>query len=70
MSNILTNLIPDLYQGLDEVSRELVGFIPSVARNSSAERAAIGENIYVPISTALSSADVVPGMQVPEPADC
>lgn len=69
MSNILTNLIPDLYQGLDEVSRELVGFIPSVARNSSAERAAIGENIYVPISTALSSADVVPGMQVPEPAD-
>lgn len=69
MSNILTNLIPDLYQGLDEVSRELVGFIPSVARNSSAERAAIGENVYVPISTALSSADVVPGMQVPEPAD-
>ena len=69
MSNILTNLIPDLYQGLDEVSRELVGFVPSVARNSSAERAAIGENIYVPISTALSSADVVPGMQVPEPAD-
>lgn len=69
MSNILTNLIPDLYQGLDEVSRELVGFIPSVARNSSAERAAIGENVYVPISTALTSSDVQPGMQVPEPED-
>lgn len=69
MSNILTNLIPDLYQGLDEVSRELVGFIPAVARNSSAERAALGENIYVPISTALKSADVVPGMNVPEPDD-
>lgn len=69
MVNVLTNLIPDLYQGLDEVSRELVGFIPSVARNSSAERAALGENVYVPISTALQSADVVPGMIVPEPAD-
>lgn len=69
MANILTNLIPDLYQGLDEVSRELVGFIPSVARNSSAERAALGQSVYVPISTELSSADVVPGMQVPEPTD-
>lgn len=69
MANVLTNLIPDLYQGLDEVSRELVGYIPSVARNSSAERAALGENVYVPISTALSSSDVVPGMTVPEPTD-
>lgn len=69
MANVLTNLIPDLYQGLDEVSRELVGFIPSVARNSSAERASLGENVYVPISTALSASDVVPGMTVPEPTD-
>lgn len=69
MANVLTNLIPDLYQSLDEVSRELVGFIPSVARNSSAERAALGENVYVPISTELKSYDVTPSMTVPEPAD-
>ena len=69
MANTLTKLIPTLYQGLDEVSRELVGLIPSVARNSSAERAALGENVYVPLSTALSAVDVAPSMVVPEPAD-
>lgn len=67
MANILTPFIPDLYQALDEVSRELVGFIPSVARNSSAARAAVGENVIVPISTALQSKDCSPAMQVPEP---
>lgn len=69
MPNVLTNLIPDLYQGLDVVSRELVGCIPSVARNSSAERAAVGEAVIVPISVPGSAADVSPAMQVPEPAD-
>lgn len=69
MANILTPFIPDLYQALDEVSRELVGFIPSVARNSSAARAAVGENVIVPISTALQSKDCSPAMQVPEPDD-
>lgn len=67
MVNVLTPFIPDLYQALDEVSRELVGFVPSVARNSSAARAAVGENVIVPVSTALQSKDCSPAMQVPEP---
>jgi hypothetical protein len=69
MSNILTKLIPDLYQNLDEVSRELTGFLPSVARNSSAVRAALGESVIVPVSTAMESGDVTPSMNVPEPED-
>lgn len=69
MTNVLTPFIPDLYQALDEVSRELVGFVPSVARNSSAARAAVGENVIVPVSTALQSKDCSPAMQVPEPND-
>lgn len=69
MANVLTPFIPDLYQALDEVSRELVGFVPSVARNSSAARAAVGENVIVPVSTALQSKDCSPAMQVPEPND-
>lgn len=69
MANVLTPFIPDLYQALDEISRELVGFVPSVARNSSAARAAVGENVIVPVSTALQSEDCSPAMQVPEPEE-
>lgn len=69
MANILTKFIPDLYQAMDEVSRELVGFIPSVARNSSATRAALNESVIIPISQASSASDVAPAMTVPEPSD-
>lgn len=69
MGNVLTKMIPDLYQALDVVSRELVGFIPSVARNSSAERAAVNEDIIVPVSVPHSLVDVAPAMAVPEPSD-
>lgn len=69
MSNVLTKMIPDLYQALDVVSRELTGFIPSVARNSNAERAAVNEDIIVPVSVPHSLVDVAPSMTVPEPSE-
>lgn len=69
MSNVLTKLIPDLYQAIDEVSREVSGYIPSVARNSSAERVAIGESVIVPISPTMSVSDCSPSMSIPEPSD-
>lgn len=69
MANVLTPFIPMLYESLDKVSRELVGFIPSVARNSSAERAAVGQSIMIDVSTAAVLKDVTPSMQVPEPDD-
>lgn len=68
-ANTLTGLIPDLYAGLDVVSRELVGVIPAVMRNASAERAAVGENVSYPISPALASANIAPAMVPPEPTD-
>lgn len=65
--NILTGLIPDLFAGLDVVSRELVGFIPSVARNSTAERAAVGEPVKYPITPAANISNITPAMAIPEP---
>jgi len=68
-ANTLTGLIPALYAGLDIVSRELVGFIPAVTRNVSAERAAVNQTVTFPIVPPATLDDVQPQMIIPEPAD-
>lgn len=68
-ANTLTRLIPELYAALDVVSRELVGMVPSVQRNASAERAAVGQNVVWAIAPQLGTFNVTPAMTVPEPAD-
>ena len=65
-NNTLTNLIPDAYAALDVVSRELTGFIPSVARDSRADMVAVGQtlrSIVAPVNA--SGADIVPAMSIP-----
>lgn len=57
-TSTLTNLIPDLYAALDVVSRELVGFIPAVSRDSTAERAAVDEDVRIPVTTSESASDI------------
>lgn len=69
MANTLTNLIPDLYEALDVVSREMVGFIPAVNRDSSVERAALNENVRVPITAAATTANNTPGTTAPDTGD-
>lgn len=61
MSNTLTGLIPTLYEALNVVSREMVGFIPGVTRDSKASRAAKGQTVRVPIAEAGALEDVTPG---------
>lgn len=67
--NTLTNLIPRLYEGLDVVSRELTGFIPSVARSANAERAAVGQSVTYHIAPAMAAFNVTPAMAIPETDD-
>lgn len=69
MANTLTSLVPDLYEALDVVSRELVGFIPSVTLDASAARAALNENIRIPITPAAAAEDVTPGQLPPDDGD-
>lgn len=68
-ANSLTNLLPDLFAGVDVISRELVGFTPSVFRNSAAARAAVGESVRYHIAPPANVVNVTPAMAVPEPTD-
>ena len=69
MSNTLTNLIPTLYEAADVVSRELVGFIPAVTRDSTAERVALNQPVNIPVVGAISTANITPGVTAPNDGD-
>ena len=69
MANTLTNLFPTIYEALDIVSREMIGFIPAVARDTSAERAALNQSILVPITQAQAAQDIAPAVIPPDTGD-
>lgn len=67
--NTLTNLIPAMYASLDIISQELVGAIPCATLNPSLERAAVGQQVTIPISPSASATDITPGMLPPDDGD-
>lgn len=69
MANTLTGLIPTLYEALNTVSREMVGFIPAVKSDSNAERAGLNQVVRVPIGEAGALEDITPGQQPQDTGD-
>jgi hypothetical protein len=69
MPNTLTGLIPNLYEAMDVVSRELIGLIPSVTHDMSAARAAVGQNIVSFVAPASTSQAITPGVTAPNTGD-
>lgn len=69
MANTLTGLIPILYESLDVVSRELVGFIPAVSRDSNAERAGLNQTITAHIAPESEAKDITPAVTAPDDGD-
>lgn len=61
MANTLTGIIPSLYAALNQVSREMVGFIPAVTRNANADRAALNQTVRVPIAESGALEAISPG---------
>jgi hypothetical protein len=67
-ANTLTGLIPMVEDAADKISREMVGFIPSVYVNAKAEQVAKDQNITYPIVPTASASDATPSMTLPDPA--
>jgi hypothetical protein len=69
MANTLTGLIPNLYEAMDVVSRELVGLIPSVTHDMSAARAAVGQSVISFVAPSSTPVAITPGVTAPNSGD-
>lgn len=58
MAVTLTGLIPTIYNAMNIVAREQVGFIPAVSRDSTAERAALNQTVTSPVVGAMAAEDI------------
>jgi len=68
--NTITGLVPDIYEALDIVSRELTGMIPAVTMDASAETASLNQAVRVDIEPeAPAGVTITPAMTIPEPTD-
>lgn len=65
--NTITAIVPDVYEALDVVSRELTGMIPAVTLNAKAEAVGKNQNIIVDVEPEGNVSDITPAMSVPEP---
>lgn len=69
MANDLSAILPTAYDLLDQVSRELTGFIPAVSMSASAERVALNQPITVPIYPAVVGEDITASQLPPDTGD-
>jgi len=67
-ANTLTGLLPTIYSAADMISREMVGFIPSIYVNPKAEEVAKDQNITYPVVGTMAASDATPASTLPDPS--
>jgi len=66
--NTLTAIIPDINTARDVISKELVGFIPSVTLNAGSERAAVGQSVKSLVTPEVTASARVVTMSPSDPS--
>lgn len=69
MANTITAVLPSIFAGLREVSREMVGAIPAVQINADVSRVAVGQTVSVPIVPAATGGNITPAATPPDDGD-
>ena len=69
MANTLTNLVGELQEAMDVVSREQTGLIMAVSKDNSAERAELNQTIRIPVTQSQEVEDNTPGVNSPDTGD-
>lgn len=69
MANDISAILPTIYRAADTVSREFVGFVGAAFRNSSAEGAAVGQNITYPVVPMMAAGNVTASNVLPAGTD-
>ena len=64
MANTITNLVSRPVCGSGRCISRASGLYPAVARNSTAERAAVGEAVRYPIAPSNTTSNISPAMTV------
>lgn len=64
--NSLTGLVPVIYEAMDVVAREQVGFVSAVTKDASAESAALNQPIRSHVTPKVAATDITPGNVAPD----